>query len=162
MFNNHCVADCTHYVCTWNDPLPETSFIVFFVGSWTYPHTHFESHSGPKQHPEEPLCQHHSLLVAVLTSVNYWCSLLVQCSPVLIIDVTECYCMYLCVNPDDHSRVRLEEVVGQPNSDYINANLMDVRQTRVNCSFTKLATFFFLFLHIQGYKKKNCFIAAQG
>ena len=32
------------------------------------------------------------------------------------------------VIPDDHSRVKLELIEGEPNSDYINANYLDVRE----------------------------------
>lgn len=35
-----------------------------------------------------------------------------------------CMLIYLCV--DDHSRVKLAEVLGRPGSDYINANYIDV------------------------------------
>lgn len=34
---------------------------------------------------------------------------------------------YLFTNTDDHSRVRLKLILGEPGSDYINANFIDVR-----------------------------------
>ena len=51
-------------------------------------------------------------------------SFLVSVRLILVCNVT-CYNIFMYA--DDHSRVKLKELAGVDNSDYINANYMDVR-----------------------------------
>ena len=62
--------------------------------------------------------------------------------------------LIVCV--DDHSRVKLEMIEGEPCSDYINANYLDVRLCIEHIQFHSVN------LYLQGYNSKNSFIAAQG
>ena len=60
---------------------------------------------------------------------------------------------------DDHCRVKLKELAGVENSDYINASYLDVRSTLRDESLTTFVDFGSMF---QGYQKPNAYIAAQG
>ncbi len=58
--------------------------------------------------------------------------------------------------PDDNTRVVLEPIPGEPDSDYINASFISVSFQPLTFNPSDL------WLHTQGYKKPKLYIAAQG
>lgn len=77
--------------------------------------THSTSNTEPWQHLEESLCKHHSMWVFHQSFIHI----------IMLYHIMLHHSHIVCL-ADDHSRVKLQKLPEQPNSDYINANYLDV------------------------------------